>query len=138
MKLRTSLRHCPLGIVWIVSAYIINVLLFARLSGSSARDLPLPSLGVGFIAPPPCSYIGRQKSIIITRASWNMFQGSRLLRVGGKALDRKFYFRKKFEEKKRHSLRKKIRKFTTIHWKICSRLAVVNLQQNVVSFSTSP
>ena len=33
---------------------------------------------------------------------------------------------------------KKIRKFTTIHWKICFRLAVVNLQQNVVSFSTSP
>ena len=33
---------------------------------------------------------------------------------------------------------KKIRKFTTIHWRICFRLAVVNLQQNVVSFSTSP
>ena len=31
----------------------------------------------------------------------------------------------------------KIRKLTTIHWKICFRLAVVNLQQNVVSFSTS-
>ena len=31
---------------------------------------------------------------------------------------------------------KKILKFTTIHWKICFRLAVVNLQQNVVSFST--
>ena len=33
---------------------------------------------------------------------------------------------------------KKNRKFTTIYWKICFRLAVVNLQQNVVSFSTSP
>ena len=33
---------------------------------------------------------------------------------------------------------KKILKFTTIHLKICFRLAVVNLQQNVVSFSTSP
>ena len=33
---------------------------------------------------------------------------------------------------------KKIRKFTTIHWRICFRLAVVNLQQNVVSSSTSP
>ena len=33
---------------------------------------------------------------------------------------------------------KKIRTFTTIHSKLCFRLAVVNLQQNVVSFSTSP
>ena len=33
---------------------------------------------------------------------------------------------------------KNIRKFTTIHWKVCFRLAVVNLQQNVVTFSTSP
>ena len=33
---------------------------------------------------------------------------------------------------------KKNRKFATIYWKICFRLAVVNLQQNVVTFSTSP
>ena len=33
-----------------------------------------------------------------------------------------------------HSTVKKNRKFTTIHWKICFRLAVVNLQQNVEGF----
>ena len=36
------------------------------------------------------------------------------------------------------TVKKNNRKFTTTYWKICFRLAVVNLQQNVVSFYTSP